>query len=504
MSINQPSASHSQPPTPANPQPRWLDRLLNTLLAPRLSIGLLRFLFFVMVSLVILIFLNWNRIPLFTPDKWPLPILVILPFFIGVEAAVVYIRSLYGVKWWTAFRFLLGAAFGVTLYRLRIQKGKQPDSVTNPMLRIGGPGLVQVKDDSIAIFERPDGSPYVVGPTTRPLFSIMGLEYAPIQGFDRLALTMDLHDQIMEWDVKARTRDGIILKASNLQVVFSVRRSKIKTPPSTQNLTYNPVAAINLVYQQGLGDQTLDKVIQPLIRKEFQSLIESQSLKELLTSIQLSDISNINLALISRNIPEIPQRSSDSSKIDPALNNRNIPEIPQQSSDNSKIDPALINYIPQQTSRRDVADRFTDLSKQFSRSTQQAGVQLEWINVGIWQFEAERIIQQHVDAWKMELENRNMTGKLPLTRMQQDAMHEELKQQIKEMFLKFSGLYRANMPREVIIQKMLSFFYSKLLTIRNNSTQPLPDELQETLTILLQHLGKKAGDQGAIYVERTN
>ncbi len=439
------------PPVEPPPPIRWFDTILNGLLAPNLSAGSLRFLVLVLGPVIVLFFLSWIKLPLLTKENWPILILFVLPFLIAFEGASLYIQSLYGLETLgLARRVLLASAFGLAPDLLQIRNGINPMPQQNRILRVGGPGFVQVSDENAGLFEKPDGIPYIIGPTTRPLFNIQDMNFRPIGGFDRLRQVVDLRDHIMEWEVKARTRDGIVIKASNLQIVFSIRRrAPSNTTGATARYSYSPLAILRLVYQQQLNDGALDAVIQPLIRNEFRALIENKTLKELLTSI----------------------RDSDTTRIDPMLLQRYVPST-----------------LPQQTSRPQISGIFTDLTRKFARDTFGAGIQLEWINVGVWQFDADRIIQQHVDAWRMEFESRNLTAAVPTARLQQDILAEEMKFQLQEIIRKFAALMMAKSPHNEIIYKMLSYFYGKIRTIRNSLPQAQTPEIDETLRILKDYL----------------
>lgn len=472
---------------------RWYDRVLNGLLAPNLAAGLIRFLVLVVGPVLILFFLSWIKLPLLTKENWPVLILFILPFLITFEGASIYIQSLYGLEsLGLARKVLLATAFGLAPGILWIRNGantleEQTIMKQNRMVRVGGPGLVRISSENAVLFEKPDGKPYVLGPTTKPLFHIKSFDFVPIQGFDRIRQVVDLPDHVMEWEVKARTRDGIVIKATNLQIVFSIRRKPAaKLPGQTTSYPFSRQAILHLVYQQYLIPGAFAEVIRPLIRNQFRAFIENSTLKELLTSIQNFDIRGINSLLLDRHVPR---------------------------------------PLPRQTPRPQISGSFTDITNKFSHDTFVAGVQLEWINVGVWQFDADRIIQQHVDAWRTEFDSRNMTAPVPTARLQQDALAEEMKFQLHEVSLKFANLMKENRPRDEIIYKMLAYLYGKIRIIRNNfsvSDSPKTDEelnkrtvrniflqsesteIDQALNILKEYLDSKAVNSGVTFIGPTN
>ena len=88
-----------------------------------------------------------------------------------------------------------------------------------PTYLIGGPGKVIVDLDSVTLFERPDGTPRVIGPTAN-----QQLGRATLQGFERFRQAIDIRDHYADLSVTSRSRDGIPVTATDVHMMFSVHR----------------------------------------------------------------------------------------------------------------------------------------------------------------------------------------------------------------------------------------------------------------------------------------
>lgn len=145
-----------------------------------------------------------------------------------------------------AERYLRGAAFGLGYDTLNIAQSKLALLNRNsPMLRIGGPGYLQVHLGYAAVMETAAGLPRVYGPDQRRF----------IHGFERLRDVIDLRDQLKELDeVNAVTADGIEVRAGDVQMVFRVyggdQERSLQVP-----YPYTEAAIRRLVYGRSVGEE---------------------------------------------------------------------------------------------------------------------------------------------------------------------------------------------------------------------------------------------------------
>ncbi len=175
-----------------------------------------------------------------------------------------------------AERYLHGAAFGLGYDTLNIAQGQvKLLNRDSPMLRIGGPGFLQVHLGYAAVMETADGLPRVYGPE-RERF---------IRGFERLRDVIDLRDQLKELDeVTAVTGDGIEVRARDVQMVFrvygGVQERSLQIP-----YPYTEAAIRRLVYGRAVSEEGpldwSDELAQ-LAADEIRSFVGDLTLEEFL------------------------------------------------------------------------------------------------------------------------------------------------------------------------------------------------------------------------------
>ena len=111
------------------------------------------------------------------------------PFFIALHLAGLYLADIFELEDVAVARsFVWEVALSGSDETIRITQGKIADQyLESPNYLIGGPGKVVVDLDSVALFERADGTPHVIGPT--------GKEWggkATIDGFERFRQAIDI------------------------------------------------------------------------------------------------------------------------------------------------------------------------------------------------------------------------------------------------------------------------------------------------------------------------
>ena len=152
--------------------------------------------------------------------------ILLIPMYIGIEMGGNYITDIFeledpGVAWKFIGEISLGGASQV----LHIRDGKIADADKDlPIVLVGGPGRVQVEFDTAVLFEKPDGTPHVIGPAD--------MKSKTLDGFERLREPIiNLRDQYIGYtasdaiSVENRSLDGIPISAKDARVVFSIHRS---------------------------------------------------------------------------------------------------------------------------------------------------------------------------------------------------------------------------------------------------------------------------------------
>jgi hypothetical protein len=149
-----------------------------------------------------------------------------IPIALGVLVALyygaAYLRELLELPdLQQALKYLTATLFGNDYPRMVINEGKAgvADPETNPMLKIGGPGWVDIKIGNAALFER------VVGPS-----SVLGAGSHFLRRFETLREAFDLREiERVRSDVKMMTKDGVPIVMHEMRARFRVRAREMRT-----------------------------------------------------------------------------------------------------------------------------------------------------------------------------------------------------------------------------------------------------------------------------------
>ncbi len=185
---------------------------------------------------------DWALDQLFLRDLLPPQLLNLLNFFasfasrqvlrhaippvLGVAVTLyfgaAYLKDLLELpNFQQALRYMVSTFFGRDYPRMTISEGKalvaHPD--TNPMLRIGGPGWVDIKIGNAALFER------VVGPS-----AVLGAGTHFLRRFETLREAYDLREVERTKDnIKLMTKDGLPIVVNEMRVRFRIRARQVRT-----------------------------------------------------------------------------------------------------------------------------------------------------------------------------------------------------------------------------------------------------------------------------------
>src|SRR5688572_15410156 len=160
------------------------------------------------------------------------------PFFIALQAAALYLADIFELENVSIARgFIWSVDLSGSEETIRVsQGGISEEDRHSPTFLIGGPGKVIVDLDSVAMFEKPDGTPHIIGSTAKEPRA-----RATLDGFERFRQAVDTRDHYVDLrdqdtksqSVKSRSLDGIPITATDVRLMFSVYRGGIK--PSTEN-----------------------------------------------------------------------------------------------------------------------------------------------------------------------------------------------------------------------------------------------------------------------------
>jgi hypothetical protein len=345
---------------------------------------------------------------LFGPETPRILPLVILSFVIAREAAANYLDDIFELGQVDIARdFILQVALTGNRKHIRIREGQiHPEDIDSPIYRIGGPGQVEVELDSVALFEKPDGRPRVIGPTVDGK--------ATLEGFERLRQAIDLRDQYPNpLEVAGRSLDGIPVSTVDVRMLYSIWRkdqpASIEHPhpfdrEAVKTLVYEQVSRVN-VRDQNPSDveETWAGTITTLIRGELGKFIGGRRLVEYLASI---------------GPPEV-QQAREREVVIQAAGKAVIPE-------EDALQPRPVPPPPDFQARPRVSNLFGEFTTGFTEKASKRGVELHWVGVGTWRTPSEIVPEKHLEAWRLSCENLARSSPTALEELKEGARLQQL------------------------------------------------------------------------------
>lgn len=365
-----------------------------------------------------------------------------LPMVIALKISTVFIKNVWNLdKERTALRFFIQAFSGLFYQRLIIENGAVNPRQTNlPMLRIGGPGKVQVNLENAAVFEESNGHVDIIAPTVGQF-----RQAQHIISFERLRQVVDLRDQIIQnipIVIHSRTRDGIPLVVEGIRLNYSILRD----PRNHLEYSFSEVGLRNLIYDSPHGETT-GKMI-GMVRYELANFISQNSLEKFLAA---ADITGEDAA--------------------------------------SQPSP-MLHFVP----RTAAFECFRN--KGFIQRAWQNGLQLNWIDIGAWSTPARFVTEKHHEAWRISCENLERRREIDLKRM--DARGAALMQLLLHYPLKdyqsnaLDGLTQHQ--KYSLLRTYMALLSSAAATYPEDA--PAPDELNRAIIFLSNYVNQ--------YVQDTN
>ena len=350
------------------------------------------------------------------------------PFFIALHLAALYLADIFELDDVAVARsFVWEVALSGSDETMRISQGKVADQhLESSNYLIGGPGKVMVDLDSVALFERADGTPHVIGPT--------GKEHggrATIEGFERFRQAIDIRDHYVELrdqdsksqSVKGRSRDGIPITATDVRLMFSVYRGENPQLSAEFPYPFAKDAIERIVYKSAsrvTPDQKEPSVYEfswinnmiGLIRGRLGGFMSERNLTEYLASIGLPEYEKAKEReeLIAEQVRRLTQPDDESKA--------KLPKPP-----------------PEFTPRHQVTSLFSQFAEDFTKSARNNGVELQWIGVGTWKTppEIEIVSEKHLDAWKLSQDNMKSGSPEAMNRVETQATLDKMESLIRSV-----------------------------------------------------------------------
>lgn len=285
----------------------------------------------------------------------------------------------------------LGVSYNEGIITVKDGKISEADK-QSPIILIGGPGLVKVGLDHLVVFENVTGRASIFHPRDKP-WKIGKYERIREIGDQQYAI-INLRDQFISGiSIKSRTKDGIPIEAQDIKIIFSIlHKQQTDDSISDAALLYDPESVKALVYGQTIitSDTSLsfgttfpwDSTVIPLIISEIEKIITTRPLNEILANIGQKEV-------------------EAQAKTDQSIETIKV-EITGQQRPLSRT-PEKTGNIPTFESRSIITARFYET--EFVKKAAQAGIQLQWIDIGTWKLPSDKIMEKHKDAWNRSREN---------------------------------------------------------------------------------------------------
>ena len=347
--------------------------------------------------------------------------------------------------------FLEEVTFGYGHEKITINEGKisEKDEMS-PLILIGGPGLVQVNLDSVALFEKVNGEPEVIYPRNDPWKLGRFERIREIGKNDEVGqreyAIINLRDQFVSGlSVKSRTKDGIPIEAQDIKVLFSLlRRGQVKGDKvqgdaylfdenAVQALVYNQTIITPVPSAPSGINFPWDTTIIPLVISELEKLIRSHALNEILASISQKEVDHIS------------------------TNDETIAQMRvEMTGQQSRVDERKESIAPNFKTRSKITAQFFDSS--FKEKAARLGVSIEWIDIGTWQLPSTLILDKHKEALNLSRENARRLADVERSKKRHEM--EEITKLVDSViirnFEKTEG--RSSFSRDKVLDKELEAF----------------------------------------------
>jgi hypothetical protein len=414
------------------------------------------------------------------------------PFFIAVQCAALYLADVFELEHISVARsFIWEVALSGSDETIRITQGDISEANReSPNYLIGGPGKVIVDLDSVALFEKPDGTPHIIGPTGKEPTG-----RATLDGFERFRQAIDIRDQYVDLrdqdsrsqSVKSRSRDGIPVSATDVRMMFSVYRGESPKSLAESPYSFSKEAIEQIIYKS--VSRVTPELANPstyefswvnnmigLIRGQLSGFMSERNLSEYLASTGMPEFEKLK------------QREET------------IVEDVQKLTQSDQDLPASKEYIlpPEFQSRYKITNLFNQFADEFTKRSHNSGVELHWIGVGTWKTPIELVPERHLDAWKLSQENAKNESKFVMDKLQEEAIIHKYKTLIRAVPI---SVYDEILNSAKYTKKSSKKSEPKLPTVQASDKDKIlsQEEIEESVQeIALVNLVKAISDNAAM------
>lgn len=355
--------------------------------------------------------------------------LFLAPFFIALQSAAIYLADVFELEDVSVARsFVWEVALSGSDETIRIKEGEiSEEHRESSNYLIGGPGKVIVDLDSVALFEKPDGTPHVIGPTGKEPGG-----KATIDGFERFRQAIDIRDHYVDLrdqdprsqSVKSRSRDGIPIMATDVRLMFSVYRGE--NPKKTDQFPYpfSEEAIKQIVYKA--SSKVTPEQLSP-------STYEFSWINNMINLIRgrlggFMSERNLSVYLASIGDPELKKAKMREEQIA-----EQVQKLTEKTEDpNNTKEP---KKAPEFTPRSEISNLFlfSEFAREFTKNALNKGVQLQWIGVGTWKTPIEIVPEKHLEAWQLSQDNLKNGSPEALNKVENEAILHKMESLIKSV-----------------------------------------------------------------------
>jgi len=372
-------------------------------------------------------------------------------FFIALQSAAIYLADVFELEdVGVARQFVWGVALSGSKQIIRIAQGDVLDvHRETPTFLIGGPGLVVVDLDSVALFEKSNGMPHVIGPGA-----------AILDGFERFRQAVDIRDHYVDLrdqdpksqSVKSRSRDGIPITATDVRLMFSIYRGEGARPSAALPYPFSKEAVAQIIYKS--SSRVTPDLPNP-------STYEFSWINNMVGLIRANlggfmNQHNLTVYLASTGMPEFEKAKQREEAI--AKQVQQLTQGTEEPPEAKEVMPP-----PKFTPRYEITNLFTQFAEDFTKRARNRGVELHWIGVGTWKTHIDIIPEKHLEAWKLSQENAKNSNPFVIKFAEEDAIIHKMESLIKsvpfEAYREIMGTAkqsRKSMRREAFKPKEIS------------------------------------------------
>ncbi len=383
------------------------------------------------------------------------------PFFIALQTAANYLADIFELEDPSVARhFVSAVALTGSNHTMRISRGDvYEEHKKQPIHLIGGPGRVLVDMDSAALFEKPDGTPRVIGPTTRGR--------ASLDGFERFRQAIDLRPQTIELrdndgksaSISGRSLDGIPIAATDVCFVFSVHRNG-QIPSASNPFPFEREAVEKLVYRavsQVRPDLPNPSKFEPswtggmasLVRSKLGGFMNDHKLTEYLASFGQPEVERLN--------------EEEADTVDSVKALTSLADVDSPAARKLQIRPP---FIPRDEIKFDL---FSPFAAEFTKAQADRGVELYWIGTGTWMVPSDivpetRIVPpQYIEAWRISRENLEKGSGISTGYYEKEATVQKFVSLIQEVPISRHVSANTKAERESMMKHLLDLYRSQLI-----------------------------------------